>query len=355
MKYIIQYLILIFGITSCATTASNIEEKSNDLRVAHAATEIKICTAEIRPFNYQIHTKGKVFAKQTMALYPKVAGVLTSLHVKTGDWVKKGALLATIENDKQKIALKKAKVALDKSELAFRNECVSFFSGSHLDDSTTQAIRQTLMIRKGVPEAKLQVEEAQLNLSYTRIRANLSGVIADLNIKVGNLLKPETAFCTLYYPNELQIETQVLESEVTKLSVGQEAFVTTIMDAAREYVTYISEINPVVNPKTGMVNVKLDFRRGVKLLPGMNVSAVIHVPYQSNLIVPKEALLVRSGKQVVFVEEEGLAKWKYVTVGKENHKEIEILEGLATGDKVIIVNNLQLAHDSPVVYADQSK
>jgi hypothetical protein len=80
----------------------------------------------------------------------------------------------------------------------------------------------------------------------------------------------------------------------------------------------------------------------------MSVQITFIIPYNKNIIVPKEAVVIRSGKHVVFTAERGLAKWNYVTVGRENGKEIEIIEGLKENQAVIITNNLQLAHDAPV-------
>lgn len=80
----------------------------------------------------------------------------------------------------------------------------------------------------------------------------------------------------------------------------------------------------------------------------MNASATILVPNEKSVIVPKSAVVIRNGKAVIFTYEAGLAKWNYVVVGRDNGKEVEILDGLVEGMKVIINNNLQLAHDSPV-------
>ena len=80
----------------------------------------------------------------------------------------------------------------------------------------------------------------------------------------------------------------------------------------------------------------------------MNCTAVIKAPASRSLIVPKEAVVMRSGKAVVFTLQDGKAKWNYVAVGKDNGKEVEIKEGVTAGQKVITTNNLQLAHDAPV-------
>lgn len=100
--------------------------------------------------------------------------------------------------------------------------------------------------------------------------------------------------------------------------------------------------------KTGLVKVVLQLEGTSKAFPGMHVNVRMRLPFKSNIIVLKEAIVIRSGKQVVFTAVNGKAYWNYVKTGRENGKEIEVLEGLKTGDNVIISNNLQLAHDAPV-------
>jgi multidrug efflux pump subunit AcrA (membrane-fusion protein) len=72
------------------------------------------------------------------------------------------------------------------------------------------------------------------------------------------------------------------------------------------------------------------------------------VPAAERIVLPKEAVVIRVGRAVVFTAEDGRAKWNFITTGRDNGKEVEILDGLTEGKEVIITNNLQLAHDAPV-------
>lgn len=80
----------------------------------------------------------------------------------------------------------------------------------------------------------------------------------------------------------------------------------------------------------------------------MNCSVTINLPSGNTLIVPREALVMRSDRPVVFTLVNDKAKWNYVTVGRTNGKDVEITGGLKAGEQVITSNNLQLAHDAPV-------
>ena len=80
----------------------------------------------------------------------------------------------------------------------------------------------------------------------------------------------------------------------------------------------------------------------------MNARAIIRAPQSNSLVVPKDAVVYRSGRAVVFTIENNESKWNYVEVGKDNGQEIEILDGIKPGSTVITTNNLQLAHQAPV-------
>ncbi len=69
------------------------------------------------------------------------------------------------------------------------------------------------------------------------------------------------------------------------------------------------------------------------------------------LVVPKSAVVLRTGRQVVFTYEDGKAMWNYVTTGLENLDSYEIVEGLKDGNIVIYNGNENLAHETPVVIA----
>ena len=70
--------------------------------------------------------------------------------------------------------------------------------------------------------------------------------------------------------------------------------------------------------------------------------------YEDCLLIPQEAVLVRGGRKMAFVVEDGLAKWRYIQVGHENDDYAEVLEGIKEGEMVIIEGHITLAHDAPV-------
>ena len=88
----------------------------------------------------------------------------------------------------------------------------------------------------------------------------------------------------------------------------------------------ISNINPQVDDN-GMIKVTTTLHNNGRLIDGMNVKVVICKPVPDRLVVPKEALVIRQGKDVIFIRQDSLAIWKYVTVESENCTSLSIRWG----------------------------
>jgi len=144
----------------------------------------------------------------------------------------------------------------------------------------------------------------------------------------------------------------VLESELPLLGEGDMVFVTPFAMPGFTAEGRVTEINPLVDVD-GMVKVKASVAGRGRLFEGMNVRVNVQRQLGKQLVVPKEAVVLRSGKQVVFTLENGKAFWNYVQTGLENAAHYTITEGLKAGDTVITSGNINLAHESPVVIVER--
>ena len=154
-------------------------------------------------------------------------------------------------------------------------------------------------------------------------------------------------FCTVIDPHSLEASFTVLESELPLIQNGDKVEVTPFATTSLKTEGRISEINPLVD-ENGMVQVKAAVNDKGKLFEGMNVRVSVQRSLGKQLVVPKTAVVLRSGKQVVFTLVDGHAYWNYVRTGLENADSYTLLEGLKEGDVVITSGNINLAHESPV-------
>ena len=335
------YVLLVL-VLACQSEKESIEEPDvESLRQQVKPTEVRTAPALIKPFELLINASGQLSAKQEVQLHFNSSDFLQHLNIQNGLRVKKGVILAALENGREQLSYKKALASYEAAKVNYDNDSIAY--GSKL----TKLIRKNLALKNGVTSARLNLEEAQLNLNNTIITAPFSGIITGLEQKEGNLVSSGKELCTLYDPSQLLLTAKVLESDYSKLRLGLKAEVFPLAYSDQIYDAFVAEISPSVD-ENGMIQVKLQVSKPHGLLPGMNANAIIRLPQNENVIVPREALVMKSGKPVIFTFEDGLAKWNYVEVGEDNGQELEIISGIDHGKEVIISNNLQLAHDARV-------
>jgi len=346
MKNILIILAGLVVIYSCETKSEQKEQDSESFKGSLKPTAVKVQKADIKPFEYLIHTTGKVQASKTVEIKFKTSGQITQFNSHNGKQVDKNEPLVKLDDERQQLALKKANANLEQKSFEYESQIMSF-SLSKMDEEQARTIKKNIEHSSGLIQAKLDQEEAELQLSYTQIIAPFDGIIANQAVKVGNFVNQGDKLCDIYSPNKLEVISYVLEGDLSQIHMGDLAEIRAIENEVPSE-AIISEINPQVNEK-GLVQIVLEIKsKNNQLLPGMNTEVLIKVPKEKNIVVHKEAIVVRSGREVVFVVEDDRAKWHYVTTGLDNGKDVEILEGLEPDDAVIITNNLQLANDALV-------
>jgi multidrug efflux pump subunit AcrA (membrane-fusion protein) len=322
----IKLLILLIG-WSCASKTIK-EEDPQTLRVEIPATEVTTVLAKSSRFEYLVRASGKVQSLVDVQIQSKVAGLIAAINTNNGNFVTKGAILAELNNEKQKLAFDRANIQLREKQVAYNDLIIGY--PNNADTVKFKKAIENIRVTSGLATAEIGYREAKMEFENTFIKATVSGIVSDLDVKQGGTVTVGQVLCRLHDSNSLVVVSHVLEADAFILK------------------GIVSEVNPRVDEKSNLVKVVTKLQKNKDLLPGMSVQITFIIPYNKNIIVPKEAVVIRSGKHVVFTAERGLAKWNYVTVGRENGKEIEIIEGLKENQAVIITNNLQLAHDAPV-------
>ena len=153
----------------------------------------------------------------------------------------------------------------------------------------------------------------------------------------------------------MEVVFNVLETEIGNLHSGMEVEITPYANHKYTLTGKITEVNPRID-ENGMVKVKALVNAGGKLFSGMNVRVSVRRSLGERLVIPKSAVVLRSGKQVVFTLKDGKAMWNYVNTGLENATECVVSDksqkgiedGLLEGDTVIVTGNLNLAHEAEV-------
>ncbi len=346
--YSLAFLLMGLSLTCCKTGE---EDKREEMaRRSSVRDAVTVSTVELKKstFYHELVSNGKVFARRVATVPFRVDGIIERILVKNGDRVQKGQLLAELEDFNYRIQYEKAEQDLERAEIEFKDDLISFHGSLDTTDLSKDMIRMT-KLRSGLINAETGLREAEYNLRHTKIYAPIGGAVADLEAKEWNPsnIYPD-GLCKIIDNSVIEVEFPVLESEYGFIEKGMPVNIMPFVSDGNEYTGHITKINPLVD-ENGMVKVRAELRNGGRLLEGMNVKILIRKPVEDRLVIPKEALVIRQGRDVVFVREDSLAIWKYVTTEFENSDSFSISEGLEEGDLVIYRGNVNLAHETVVI------
>lgn len=358
MKYYNLFAILMMaGMMACSGEKKVAEESVGTVLPDEEASEVTVMILKLTDFNHELISNGKLSARKYADLKFESAEPIAKIYVKNGDRVTKGQKLAELSTFRLANKTAQAKDALERAKLELQDVLIG--QGYKLEDSTKvpPATMQLVKVKSGYDQALITYQLAEYEQRNAILTAPFDGVVANLFAKPFNTASTSDIFCSIIDTRTLEAAFTVLESELPLIKEGDRVEVApfALSDVTAE--GRISEINPLVD-KDGMVQVKAAVNDKGKLFEGMNVRVSIHRSLGKQLVVPKSAVVLRSGKQVVFKLDstETKAGWVYVHTGLENSDSYTITksegDGLKEGDVVITNGNVNLAHEAPVKVID---
>lgn len=327
---------------------------------------------------------GTLYPRSQFVVASKIPGRLEKILVNIGDPVKRGQLIAVIENDEyqqqveQNLAALQVAVAnleeskssqatslkeLERMKALWRKQIVA---ESELD--TASARYKTYEVKNKVAEAKLVQQEAalkaaQIRLSYTQIRASWEGgddarVIGERFVNESDLLAPNKSIVSVLDIDSLTAVINVIEQDYSKITVGQEA--TLYIDAfpGESFTGKVIRIAPLLNEKSrqGRVEVEVPNTKN-RLRPGMFINVSLEFSRHDNaVVVPVTALVNRKGRQGVFIADISAGKVKFVpvTIGISDSELAEVVGPPISGSVVTLGQHL-LQDGSAFILPDEEK
>lgn len=332
------------------------EEEGVATVLPQAKNDVSIMALKSQVFTHELVSNGKVAARQQADLRFESNEIVTNIYVKNGDRVRKGEKLAELDKFRLNNKMAQSADAFERAKLELKDVLIG--QGYTIDDieKVPEDIMKLAKVKSGYDQSRTQYELAKREAEHAVLVAPFDGIIANLFTKPYNLVNSSEAFCTIIDAQGMEVDFTVLESELPLLQTGDRVTVTPYADATTKYQGNVSEINPLVDA-SGMVKVKARVGGKGKLFSGMNVRVSVRRSLGRQLVIPKTAVVLRSGRQVVFTYKNGKALWNYVQTGLENadscvvsnKADAGVTDGLLEGDVVIVTGNVNLAHEAPVI------
>jgi len=346
--WIMGILLLPFLLSCSSSKTDKQDEKGVATVLPDTPNEVKVFTLAYADFYRELSSNGTIAAQQKASLYFQTSEVIAAIYVKNGDRVTAGQAIASLDSFKLKNRLNQAKNTLELARLNLQDVLIGQGYSLSDTDRIPQEVMQIANIKSNYDQSKHQYELAEYDLRQATLYAPVSGTVANLFQKEYNMSSVGEPFCSIIGNSSIEAVFNILESELSAVRTGDRVVISpyAISDFSGE--GRITEINPVVDSH-GMIRVKASILNpGNRLYEGMNVRVRIQQAVPNQLTIPKEALVLRTNKEVVFTYKDGLAQWNYVITGLENSTHYVIVSGLNEGDEVIYDGNINLAHETPV-------
>lgn len=337
----------------CKGPKASAPEDTSKLDYAPEVNEVEVITLKRQTFPMQLVANGKLAAAQRSSLYFRESGQIVFVGVQNGMSVAKGAVLARLDDSEQRSALESARIERERTRLEYLDVLAGLGYAVADSASVPAEVRDRAGIRSGYSAACNTYEKAQRALAGTVLCAPFAGRVADLQLKQWDRTGSEP-FCTLIADGTLDVTFSALESEYAFLEREQRVSVTPF-GQERSFSGRIKSINPTVD-RNGQIAVTATIPGAAGLLDGMNVRVVVDKNLPAQLVVPKSAVVIRDGLEVLFRYGEGdRAEWVYVHTLSANSDSYAVTANtdrgatLSEGDRVIVSGNLNLADGSQVV------
>lgn len=307
---------------------------ASDTSQTAKAKMVSIDTLKKSDFAYYIDVQGIVESDLNVLAAPQMPGLVTTIHVKEGDVVSQGKILATLDASTIRKGIAEVQTGLDLAKTLYDKQ-------KRLWDQQIGSEAQYLQAKnqKEQLEQKLKTLEAQLDMSY--IKAPVSGTIDAVQLKIGEMASPGFNGVRVVNNREMSIKAQLSDKYLNDVKKGDAVIVET-PENGKQYRSFIKYCSNSISTQTRTFAVEVALPAGKNLFL---TNQALRLKINSKNI--KKALVISSnliqtsisGEEYVLVAEESNGFWfarrKNITAGISYQGMTEITAGLKEGDRVI--------------------
>jgi membrane fusion protein (multidrug efflux system) len=323
---------------SCSRPGS---EDTTEARERAAPEENVVPVKVVRPSRgdivQSIQATTSIEAKREADVYSKMTGFCDRIFVEEGDAVREGDRLAKLDDEEIRLTFEQAAARLDKAKNDYER-AVELHAGGLISDQAFQDLSVQFRL------AKSDYDLSRKRLDDTAIMAPLSGVVTDRDVKLSDLVSTTQPLFRIVDLYTLEAEVHIPEQDYAKVRAGQEAILKIDAFPEKSFSGRVERKSPVIDSRSGTAEatIAVDNPEGI-LRPGMFVRVQIVIAvHPEALILPREAILMQGDTKTVFTVRDGVAREVTVQTGFQEGDRVEILDGLAGEDPVVVRGHLGL-------------
>lgn len=351
-KYIVTFIVALAIIAAIIIFYPIVFSKTIEVKLTSVMLQSTAQTSAV------LTASGYVVAQRQASVSSKGTGVMVYLGVVEGDKVKKGQIIARLDDrdiqaqlDEAKSGLQLYQAQLNEVQNSYNREKELFSRGLSSQQNLDQAETTYNMLLANIEIAKARIQEAEVSLENMIIRAPFDGTVLTKNAEVGEIVAPfgasttsRAAVVTIADMNSLMIEADVSESNIDRIKTNQDCEI--VLDAypQKSYPGYVFKIVPTADRSKATVMVKVGFKEyDSRVLPEMSAKvSFLSQPIDAKMLSEEKYLVVQTSairqenaSSVVYKVDNDTAVPVEIKTGRNIGNYTEVISGLEAGDSVI--------------------
>jgi RND family efflux transporter MFP subunit len=321
-----------------------------------------------------LNASGYVTPRRRATVAAKITGRVVKMNAEEGMQVQEGQVLAVLDESDARTRLVSAQADRDATWAALADLQVNLVNADRelrrtqelekagvsspqaLDLARTTADSYRARIKstdEQVRAAEARIKMAQQDLDNCTVRSPFAGVVVSKDAQVGEMVSPvsagggftRTGIATIVDMNSNEVEVDVNESYIARVEPGQP--VTSVLDAYPDWKipSHVRTVIPTADRQKATVKVRISFDKlDPRILPDMGVKVTFlgeetgAAKAAARVLAPHDAVRQENGQPVVFLYREGKVERRAVRVGATQGNDVEIIAGVADGDRLVVGN-----------------
>ncbi len=351
MKQLTTALLIVLTLTACGGS-SDTDHREGGRRTSmggptgggapSAAVPVQVEPVPRRSISQYLETNGTLEAENEVDIVARTTGPVTEINTEEGRMIRSGQLIARIDEREAHNQVAIATVARDEAQLSYDRTKSSWDEGLVSREAYDSALSQ-------LSSTRAQLESAEIQLAYTEIKAPFDALVVTRNIKLAQYVTPGTTLFRISDFTPLLCRIEVPEKDFSRVRIGQPAHLRVEAYPGEKFSAEVTRLRPTVDAATGTFTTTLEVEGRGKLRPGMFASVYLQTDTHGNaIVIPRNALVLDSLGDTVYVKSADVAERREVRLGLRSEDSVEVLEGLAEGDLLIVIGQDGLADGTPV-------
>lgn len=343
MKKLLVVLVLAAGVALYFWFSSSTQQSQT---LDRSLPVVRIEPVAMSTITESLEALGTVRALEAVEITARVTGKVEAVHFSDNSAVEAGDILIELDAARERAALREAQVVLQE-DLRLLNHYQTL--------ANSQAVSRTMLEeqRAKMAASEARVVAAEALLADFVIAAPFSGMLGVRQVSQGALVSPGTPITTLDAIATVRVDFTVPERWISQLAQGQTIMATSVAWPDRVFEGTVASIGSRVDPATRAVNVHAEIDNADLLLrPGMLLAVKLESEPRSALLVSEQALIQEGSQRFVFViNGENTVERRVINIGQRLSGDVEVIDGLAMGEQVIIEGSQKVRQGSVVKIA----